>query len=187
MIEILPTENDDPDCIALVQRIVNGAVAILEVPEVYLVHIDNWFDHKWLGWKSSWKHRDLQKMYVPAFNPNRVLSQKHFIYNVDSSQWALTGEGKRLHIRQASRRSLFQKLDQVSKSAAFIWYSGNTLTNGVGSLMLYQSGPENYAWYASFRKGEDWTIADGFRISPREVLSFEERGRQFVSVKGIGE
>src|SRR5262249_13840042 len=123
-------------------------------------------------------------LYVPPFNPNRVLSQKHFFWQGDSSQWTLTGEEKPLHIRQPGRRrSHAQRLDQISKSAVFIWYCGNTNSNRVGSMMLYLSGSENYAWYASFRKDEAWTIADGFKITRRELMIFEERGRQMESAK----
>ncbi len=49
MIELIPGEGDDVEFLALVQRIVNGAVSALDVREVFLVHVDNWFDHKWLG------------------------------------------------------------------------------------------------------------------------------------------
>ncbi len=184
MIELVPAENDDAAFLALTQRIVNGAIAILEMREVYLVYVNNWFDHKWLGWWSSWEHKELKELYVPPFNPNRVRSQKHFIWDAKSSRWTLTIQGKPLHLRQPGRRSSgAQRLDQLSKSAAFIWYSGNTLTNRTGSMMLYLSGAEGYAWYASLRKDENWTIVDEFRITRRELISFEERGRQMELVQ----
>src|SRR6266852_6141254 len=100
MIELVPAELDDVAFLSLVQRIVNGAISSLQVREVYLVHIDNWFDHKWLGWWSSWKHKELKVLYVPPFNPNRVRSQKHFLWDGNSSRWTLTGQGKNLHLRQ---------------------------------------------------------------------------------------
>lgn len=179
MIELVPAEHDDTAFLTLAQRIVNGAIAILEVREVYLVHIDNWFDHKWLGWWSSWDHKELKKLYVPPFNPNRVCSQKHFIWDEQNSRWMVTGQGKPLHHRQLGRRpSSAKRLDHLSKIAGFIWFSGNTLTNRAGSMMLYLSGVEAYAWYASFRKEENWTIADEFGITRRELVSFEKRGRQ---------
>jgi hypothetical protein len=154
------------------------------VREVYLVHVDNWFDHKWLGWWSSWDHKELKKLFVPPFNPNRVRSQKHFIWDAQNLQWTFTGQGKPLHHRQAGRRHRgARRLEHLSKSAAFIWYSGNTLTNRTGSLMLYLSGTEDYAWYASFRKDENWAIADEFKITRRELESFEERGRQMEMVQ----
>jgi hypothetical protein len=184
MIELVPAEHDNTAFLALTQRIVNGAIAILEMREVYLVHLDNWFDHKWLGWWSTWEHKELKELYVPPFNPNRVRSQKHFLWDAKGSRWTLTGQGQLLHFRQPGRReSGAQRLDQWSKSAAFIWYSGNTRTNGAGSMMLYLSGAEGYAWYASFRKDENWTIADEFRITRRELELFEDRGRQMELVQ----
>jgi hypothetical protein len=180
MIEFVPAENDDPAFLSLAQRIVNGAIAALQTHEVYLVHIDNWFDHKWLGWGSTWKRNErLMELCVPPFNPNRVRSQKHFIREASSSCWLLTGQGKPLHLRQPGRRSIHaQPLDRLSKAAVFIWYSGNTVANQTGSLMLYLSGAESYAWYASFSGEGQWKVDDGFRTTRRELMLFEERGRQ---------
>ncbi|HEV3262569.1 MAG TPA: hypothetical protein VG013_37300 [Gemmataceae bacterium] len=184
MIELVPAETDDAAFLSLAQRIVNGAIAELKMREVYIVHVDNWFDHKWLGWWSSWKHKELKHLYVPPFNPNRVRSQNRFIWELNSSQWTHAESGKPLHLRQPGRcLSRAQPLDRFSKPAAFIWYSGNTVTNGAGSVMLYLSGAEAYAWYASFRKGERWTVADEFRVTRRELASFEERGRQMEVIQ----
>jgi len=174
MIELDAAEHDDTAFLAIAQRIVNGAVEQLQVREVFLVHIDNWFDHKWLGWWSR-KEEDLR---VPTFTPNRVISESHFAWNAETSTWESIGMQKPLHVRQPGRPWLAQPIDRFSKSAAFIWYSGNTTTNNVGSLMLYLSGAEGYLWYASFRKREDWAVADECRITRRELLEFEERGRQ---------
>ncbi len=179
MIELVPSEHDDPAFLQLAQRIVNGAVAALEVREVYLVHIDNWFDHKWLGFWSRGENRELTRLYVPPFNPNRVRSEKHFNWDANSSRWTLAGQDKPLHLRQPGRQmSYAQPLERASKSAVFTWYSGNTIVNTAGSLMLYLSGAEAYAWYASFRKGEHWAIDDQRRISRRELVAFEVSGRQ---------
>jgi len=69
-------------------------------------------------------------------------------------------------------------IDRISKSAAFVWYSGNTVANPAGSVMLYLSGAEGYAWYASFMREKRWKVNDEFRITRRELVSFEEGGRQ---------
>jgi hypothetical protein len=50
--------------------------------------------------------------------------------------------------------------------------------NKVGSLMFYLSDADGYAWHASLKKGDHWTVADEFQITRRELLSFEERGHQ---------
>jgi hypothetical protein len=75
-----------------------------------------------------------------------------------------------------------EPLDRWSKSAAFIWYSGNTITNRAGSLMFYLSGAGGYAWYASFRKNGQSKVEGERRTARRELATFEERGRQLESV-----
>ncbi len=182
MIELVPSGDDDLAFLELAQRIVNGAVAALQVRELYLVHIDNWFDHKWLGWWSewsNWKEKELREPCVPPFNPNRVRSETHFTRDANHSRWASDDQGKTLHVRQPGRRHTHKHpLDRVASSAAFLWYSGNTATNRAGSMMLYLSGAEGYAWYASFTKKTRWQFDSGFRITRRELVSFEECGRR---------
>ncbi|HLN33144.1 MAG TPA: hypothetical protein VK395_35770 [Gemmataceae bacterium] len=173
MIDMIAGKHDDPAFVALAQRIVNGVIASLQTREVHLVHVDNWFDHKWLGWW-SWREEEL---CVPPFNPNRVVTHQYFLWDPGESGWRSLEPPKPLHIQQAGRSSLAQPLNRISKRALFIWYSGNTATNDLGSLMVHLSGADRYAWYASFRKKQHWTIADECRITRRELVSFEERGR----------
>jgi hypothetical protein len=174
MIELIAADNDDVAFLSLVQWIVNGAIVELRMREVFLVHVDNWFDHKWLGW---WSRKE-EELRVPTFTPNRVRSEKHYVWNGETSAWESIGMQRPLHVRQPGRPWLAQPLDRFSESAAFIWYSGSSATNKVGSLMLYLSGAEGYSWYASFRKSEEWIVADEFRITRRELSVFGERGRQ---------
>ena len=175
MIEFIPADHDDVDFLSLAQRIMNGAVATLQIGEVFLVHVDNWFDHKWLGWGSRKREEELR---VPLFTPNRVCSEKHFVWDVQTSARQSVGLPEPLHVQQPGRPWLAQPLDRFSKCAAFIWYSGNSATNGVGGMMLYVSGAKGYSWYASLRKDKEWTIGDELHITRRELLSFEERGHQ---------
>ena len=172
MINLIAAEHDDPGYLALIQRIVNGALAILDVHEAFVVHIDNWFDHKWLRWRVG----DGAELRVPPFTPNRVCSQSHF--TCDDSGWVHHGPGSPLHVPQPGRPWLASRLSRISTSGAFIWYSGNTATNKVGSLLFYRACDEGYALYASFKKVDDWAIADECRGTRRELLSFEDRGRQ---------
>jgi hypothetical protein len=172
MIELVPLENDDAEFLRLTQRIVDGAVAELHVRDVFLVHVDTWFDHKWLGWW-SWKGDELR---VPPFTPSRVQSEKRLIWNPDLSAWTVAVLDKPLHIRQPGRALLGRSLDRFAKDAAFIWYSGATATNTLGCLMCYRSGPERYSWYASMAKRDHWAIAEARRISREELLWFEEYG-----------
>ena len=178
MIQLIPAEHDDLAFLSLAQRILNGAITTLQLHEVYLVQIDNWFDHKWLGWRSTWRHKNLEELRVPMFTPNRVYSEKHFVWDAETSAWKSVGLSVPLHVRQAGHPLLAKPLDRFSKCAAFVWYSCNTESNKVGSLMFYLSGADDYAWYASLKKDEKWTVGDEFRITRRELLLFEERGLQ---------
>jgi hypothetical protein len=174
MIEFIPAEHDDVAFLSLAQRIINGAIVVLGMHEVFLVHIDNWFDHKWLRW---WSRKE-EELRIPAFSPNRVRSEKHFVWKAATSTWESAGMQRPLHVRQPGRPWLAQPLGRFSECAAFIWYSGNTANNKVGSLMLYASGAEGYSWYVSLRNSEEWTFGDEFDITSRELSAFEDRGRQ---------
>jgi hypothetical protein len=174
VIELVPAEHDDLAFLSLARRLINGAIAELGMREVFLVHVDNWFDHKWLGW---WSRKE-EELRVPTFTPNRVCSEKHLLWNAKTSAWEDIRLQKPLHVHQPGRPWLAQPIDRFSKAAAFIWYSGNTGTNKVGSLMLYLSGADGYSWYASFRKSEEWVVVDECCTTRRELAVFEERGRQ---------
>jgi len=176
MIELTPTEADDLEFLSLVQRIANGAIAVLLVPEVYLVHVDNWFDFKWLGWWSKWERGGMKELRVPPFNPNRVLGQKHFVWDPRASTWTSDGSGKPLHVPQPGRRTFAKAISQISNCSAFIWYSGRSAPDKAGSLMVYRSGIDDYAWYASFKKADRWQINHECRILRSQLESFAKRG-----------
>jgi hypothetical protein len=174
MIKLFPAEDDDIAFLSLVERIVNGAVVELRMREVFIVKIDNWFDHKWLRW---WSRKE-EELRVPTFTPNRVRSEMHFVWNQETSAWESVGLKKPLHVRQPGRPWLAQPLERFSKSAAFCWYSGSSAKNKVGSLMFYVSSAQGYCWYASFRKDEEWAISDEFQTTRRALLAFEDRGHE---------
>jgi hypothetical protein len=178
MIELAPTEHDDVEFVALVQWILNGALAALEVREVYLVHTDNWFDWKWLGFWSRGDHKELTELRIPPFNPNRICLEKHFVWDAAEARWMVAGHSTPLHVMRPGPSLVApEPLDRWSKSAAFIWYSGNSTVNRAGSLMFYLSGAGTYAWYASFRKNGRWKVNGERRIGRRELSAFEDRGR----------
>jgi hypothetical protein len=81
MIELVPAEHDDVAFLSLVQRIINGAIASFEIRDVFLVHVDTWFDYKWLGW---WSRRE-GDLRVPPFTPRRVRSEKRLLWDLRRS------------------------------------------------------------------------------------------------------
>jgi hypothetical protein len=81
MIDLKPSETDDPDFVELVSQLLNSLVQLNQPAEVYVVNIDHWFDHKWqyfsgktLGALGVWNSR----LTVPPFDPGRVIRESHF-------------------------------------------------------------------------------------------------------------
>jgi hypothetical protein len=181
LVDLVPLEGDEPGFLLLAQRIINGAVAALQANEVFLVQVDNWFDRKWFGWGSKWRYREVAELRVPLFTPNRVRSERRFSWDSETSVWTANAPAKPLHIHQPGRGHLASPLERVSEHAVFVWYSGNTATNMIGSLMAYLSGAQGYACYASFRNDGRWASADTLKITQQELISFEARGRQMES------
>jgi hypothetical protein len=174
MIKLVPSDGDDPRFLFLIQRIINGALAALGARELFLIQTASWFDFKWRGFW-SWTGKELK---IPPFTPRRVRAQKHFTWDTIGTCWRYDGPGKALHANQPGRSYLARPLSRFSASAAFVWYSGNTVANSAGSLMFYLAGADRYSWYASFHLDAEWKIKGECEIDRRELLSFLERGRQ---------
>jgi hypothetical protein len=181
MIDLVGDEQDDAGFLALARRIINGAIMELQVREVFLVKIDNWFDHKWLGWRSR---KDEHRLRVPLFTPNRVRSEEHFVWDEKTSAWKTTPLTRPLHVSQPGRPWLSQPIDHIAQHAAIVWNSGNSAANKMGSVMLYLSGSEGYSWYASLKKGDKWVVDDERLVTKRELLSFEQRGQELEHAPG---
>jgi hypothetical protein len=55
-------------------------------------------------------------------------------------------------------------------SASFVWYSGNTLKNGRGSLMVYSIGPHKpICWFAAFGRKSGWVLERTKGIEKEQV------------------
>jgi hypothetical protein len=142
MIEILPNEKDDKDFIKLILQILNNSILLYKPKEIYVVEIDHWFDDKWLAFSGKtlgvipiWNIR----LTVPAFNPNRVVSET-FYKRVKNS--FIQSEAQKLHSKKPSSDNLQNFLDRISQSALFVWYSGNTKILDRGSSMMYWTNSE---------------------------------------------
>lgn len=175
MLSVIPTSQDDTSFVDFVFRILNHTARTRQPSEIYLVRIDNWFDHKWfrfsgksLGAVGWWKN----KFMLPAFSPQRVMEQRHWRLAEPSNAVYEGAETKPLHIQQSSNQNLHRYLRQVTDSGMFIWYSGATSINGRGSLMFYgiQQEAED-GWYASFLKENEWKINKTHNISKNMLLT----------------
>jgi len=164
MIEVHKTESDDPEFLKLVANLLHGLAVGGAPRELHLIHIDNWFDHKWLGFSGKalgalgvWK--DGQRLTVPAFTPNRVLSHQYFSLSNAGSTLHETPPPTEIHLKIWSAVNLQRRISEVSHHAALVWYSGNTRTNRKGAVMAYVPTESDYrTWYASLAAGTAWRI-----------------------------
>lgn len=167
-------ESDDPMFISMITRIINGAILATDPKEVYLVHIDNWFDNKWLSYSGkfggmcpSWN----AKTTLPPFVPGRVLSEKFFTkLGFQTENFVLTKSEEKLHVFQFSHDNSRRLIKDYSPLGSFFWFSGNSKANERGSLMAYLLGPEgSWLWYAGFIKKGEWGLGKIVGISKEEL------------------
>src|ERR1700682_289133 len=168
MLTIKPADNSDPQFVAIVERVLNNTLQIHHPAGVYVVLIDNWFDHKWLEFKSNKVDGDPSgwrtKLPPPPFEPSRVLSQSYFQADTSTPPLYEGSGSKPLHIL-SSRRSV----GEITSSGVFVWHSNVGKDSDRGSLMVYLSEDgKGSAWYASFTKNTNWRVGKIKGISRRE-------------------
>jgi hypothetical protein len=158
----------DQEFLEIVERIVSRVLAESSADELFLVEIENWFDHKWLGFSGkNLVPRWMKKTTLPAFNPNRVLCEHHWLRR-DNEEFAPDCMAGPLHPleKQPSRLNHLRKISAISKSAVFAWYSSKASSNKAASLMIYVSSGNNVVmWFAGLRKNPEWRLHVTDRIS----------------------
>ena len=178
---ITRTADDEPEFADIAKGVLESSVALYRPSEVYVVHIDNWFDVKWrafsgkvLGALGIWK----RQLTVPPFRPNRVLSQNHFTRDSASGDYIAT-DAAPLHRNQLSFQNLNRDIRHLSDSALFFWSSGASAQTGRSSLMLYRiADGEVSSWYASYHRAPDWRLLHTQAISRVELLHLAQTSNQ---------
>jgi hypothetical protein len=177
---------DDPAFLAVVDRLVAAVVRRDRPEEVYLVHIDNWFDQKWLGYSGSgvsafpggypWfltakeEHRQ-DHLTFPPFTPSRVVAQYLFC-RIGDEVYEEQAPAHLIHReeRQRSAKSLHRRVTDFSRSGLFVWYSSGSAANRRGSLLVYSVREGDVAaWYAGFSERQGWKL-DQVKGIGREIV-----------------
>lgn len=183
---------DDNDFVDLLNILLNALLVQQSPEQLWVIQIDNWFDHKWLrysgsgsvaakfpvDWTSSFMDRFTSvkeqfwrdRLTFPPFAPDRVMSQWSFLH---SERGYIESPLPKLPHRESRRRShanLNRRVEDFVRSASFVWYSGNTLKNGRGSLMVYSIGSGNpICWFAAFGRKSGWTLERTKGIDKEQV------------------
>ena len=176
MAEVIAGNTDDPGFIELLNALVRGLTRRHAPEQLWIVQIDNWFDHKWLGFSGkgtvdfNWHgllnyydaaieefHQD--KVTFPPFSPNRVAGQWSYVrlgnHYTEAPLPVLPHPTK----RKPSRKNLHRRVQEFSRSACFVWYSGNTAANGRGSVMVYRVAADRVeCWFAAFNQKNGWKL-----------------------------
>jgi hypothetical protein len=190
---------DDNDFVDLLNVLLN-ALLVQHAPEqLWVIQIDNWFDHKWLrysgsgsvaskypaDWTSSFMDRFTSikeqfwrdKLTFPPFAPDRVLSQWSFTLSGGTYIEAPLTKLPHGESRRRSHSNLNRRVEDFVRSASFVWYSANTLKNGRGSLMVYCIGPDKpICWFAAFGRKSGWMLERTKGIDQEQVSRLLDGG-----------
>ena len=171
---------DDNDFVDLLNSLLNGLLAQHAPKQLWVIQIDNWFDHKWLRYSGNgsvaskisvnWPFLDRfqsvkeqfwqDKLTFPPFAPDRVVSQWSFQQSDQGYSEAPLPKLPHSNSRRRSQANLQKRAEDFASSALFVWFSGNTLKNGRGSVMAYNIGPPEQpgCWFAAFGRESEWAL-----------------------------
>lgn len=167
-------ETDDPGFIEVLNSLLSELIAEHAPDQFWVIQIDNWFDHKWLGLSGmgliasniplntydTVKAESYQeKVTFPPFTPNRVVGQFSFVRvgnsYAESAPPALPHSNERKH----SETNLRRRIRDFTRSGCLLWYSANTVANGRGSVMVYVvTADQVECWSAAFNRQQEWKL-----------------------------
>jgi hypothetical protein len=171
-------DTDAAHFIARVDGIMTGSIRGLELPSVWIVRIDNFFDDRWFQFTGKvlgalgLARRD--PLHVPPFHPHRVVSERFFAS--ENGHYVEAPPPARLHISQHSEDNFKKdrRLSSFGGRAAFLWYSSASLVNGNAAAMSYVVDGENaFAWYATFSASADWRATHTVATDVAQLEMFE--------------
>ena len=161
-VDLPSNENDDPDFIALIGAFVSHYAPLLSSYRVRLIHVDNWFGERWLGFAGKYKgiaairqrrgelavDSRQRSLANPPFPPSRIQAYAGIELHEDGSTSEF--EPHPLHVKKHSGLA-----GRLFSNGLCAWYSGNTKNNSNGSLMVYELCPSGQnAWYLSFQQND---------------------------------
>jgi len=190
-IRMLAGETDDPGFIEAVNSIVSELIVDHAPEEFWVIQIDNWFDHKWLGFSGyglvasnipvnqydTVKAESYQKKVTfPPFAPNRVLRQFSFVRVGDSYKESALPALPHSNERKRSETNLRRRIQDFTRSGCFVWYSANTVSNGKGSIMVYVvTADQVECWFAAFSREEEWKLQTTKGVTRDELERWLEK------------
>lgn len=176
-IELEQIEGDDPKFVDALGGMIGEIVRRVRAPEVFLIRIDNWFDHKWLGFAGKVKitintgldeinsevvpvGKSRSDVVFPPFVPNRILAQDHFLN--EDNRLRRPEDPRFVHpvVKQRSAKNLDTKVLDFCPHGIFFWFSSQSASTRRASLMVYHTRSSKlFGWYVSFTADPAWRVA----------------------------
>lgn len=137
------SEQDDPEFIAMVSRLLGAVVARNRPEDVYVVELDKWFGPGWLRWPAGWgsllRVRWFDSLIIPSFNPNRVRGQLQYRRASLNPLEYVEEPPTRLHLPYAAHPQTRWRLTRgLTQSGVFLWFSSMTRQLDRASVMAYE-------------------------------------------------
>lgn len=138
-------ETDDPGFIEVLNSILSELIAEHAPDQFWVIQIDNWFDHKWLGFSGmgliasniplntydTVKAESYQeKVTFPPFTPNRVVGQFSFAPQQTSRARKILNSSSAL--RGDSSRCVFVRCCEATLAAQTLRSYSQHVANGGG-------------------------------------------------------
>lgn len=170
-IALKPTPIDDPGFVRLVSSFVSYYADLYRSNTVRVIHIDNWFGDRWLGFAGKLlgaagvRNQKLSDTTLPSppFRPSRIRSA--LTLDRSDSGYSIVSESLAgLHAEKNGG-----DFWHLRRPGIYCWYSGNTANNTTGALMMYDVTRDGSSgWYIGFDRNPSW------RVTRTVNISFEE-------------
>jgi hypothetical protein len=176
---------DDPMFLNHIDTAISGSIEKRRPTDLYLIRVDNWFDHKWLNYSGRGRVRRKEfsaevcldhfwrdQLTFPPFTPKRIVSETYFCLT-SKDYYQEQASSFRVHPRRLARsaKNLHRRVGTFSKSAVYIWFSCCSAATGRASIMLYESIDGSMAtWYASLENRGRWMLGQ-VKGAPRESVA----------------
>lgn len=182
LIDLQVEEGDAAEFVRNAEAIARGICRAYRPPELVVLRIDNWFDHKWVGFTGKfmglmgfWS----KKLVIPPFVPNRICWQHRYKFQSSPDRYEIVDPGPALHVDHAFHKGMTPKpkrlVATIAPKTALIWFSGKSEETDHGAVMAYFPLPDGYwTWYAGLTKKDEWQISRLKGISRSELEFFLE-------------
>jgi hypothetical protein len=187
IVNIVTKEGDDKVFITCLNSTISQIAVDRHLREVYVTRVANWFDRRWLRFSGTGRVRfdgitrdrdtaldEFRQTHLtfPPFSPRQVSLPV---------AWRLGPSGAYERVskprpfarreRGHSAANLQNRVRSFSDSGLFVWFSSSSEPNRIACVMAYSVEDENEdAWYASFRKGSSWRVAETKGIARERLL-----------------